>query len=208
MRLPHRAVQAPLASDHSLFSKAGARSRSPTAATNADSLPTASQSQVHSFGQSNSRGIDTHDVASTSHAEQSVGDGEGHSTDYTTRDTGGSNVVAADTVMGHGDAGGSDQNDATASAGSAAVGANLAAESEAEDLSTMVQPPSAQEHALPQEHDVRQWQQLVRDPFALLMHLFALTQSPQDSADPDGGATESAALASAGDRVRAFQASG
>lgn len=210
LRLPHRAIQAQLPSDHSLFSKAAAKSLSfaPTASTDADSLPTASQSQAHSLGQSDSRGTHTGDVASTSHAGQSVGDGEGHSTDYLTRDTGGSNTVAANTVMGHGDAGSVDQTAATASAGSAAVGAHSAAGSEAEGLSTMLQPPSAQEHASPQERHVTQWQQLVRDPFALLMHLLALTQSPQESADPDRGASVSAALAAAGDRVTAFQASG
>lgn len=194
MRLPHRAPQAQLPSDHSLFSEAGARP--PTASTNADLLPSTSQSQMHSGGQGDSRGIATSDVASTSHAGPSAADGEGHSTDNATpgsRDTGGSNSVAADTAMGHGSAGSVHHNEATASVGSAAVGAQSAGEI------------GAAEGALPQERHMTPWQQLVRDPFALLMDMLALTQSPQESAGPERGTSVSATAA---DRVTAFQASG
>lgn len=71
--------------------------------------------------------------------------------------------------------------------------------------------PDAQTQAGQQEqqHLVTSWQQLIRDPFALLIHLLAFVQSPVESADFDRGASVAAAVAAvaAGDRVKVFQAS-
>lgn len=94
-------------------------------------------------------------------------------------------------------------------ADAAALGERQAAQDEAEAMQMPgdMWQPEVQAHGGQQEqqHHVTWWRRLVRDPFALLMHLLAFTHSPSQLADSDRGA--SAAAAAAGDRVKVFQAS-
>ena len=171
-------------------------------------------------------------VASTSQSGRRGAHDEEHSTDGHTLPSRESAATAPDTVMSHGDAGSDDFNAANVSAegaqqadGFSEIGAraaylaylrdqlaDLGEDQSVEDLVLdSIWQLDAQTHAghPEQKQLVKEWQQLVRDPFALLMHLLAFVQCPQDSTDPDRGATVSAvsAAAAAGDRVKAFQAS-
>ena len=231
--LQQRATQVQQPSHHSLFSTAVGKPSpaAPTASAQAEPLPTASLLPVNSttsLARSNSRGISSHNVASTSQAGLCTGNGEGQSRDDHPPDStasAGSSGAVIGTGMSHGNTS-SDHPDATTNpssdttavvapaAHSAALGAHQAGEGEAEEVgvprSSWQPETQTQAGQLEQEQLVRAWQQLVRDPFALLVHLLAFIQPPQDSPDGDGGESVSAAsaAAAAGDRVQVFQASG
>ena len=187
-----------------------------------------------SLRHSSSRGISSNNVASASQAGHSAANGEGQGTDDHTSENRagvGSNPTATDTIISQEGASSEDPDAGNASAdtaavdeqqaaGFAAVRAQIAADAAAlgvqlsaeDEVEASWMPggrwqPEVPTHGGQQEqaHLVRWWQRLVRDPFALLMHLLAFTHPPPESADSDRGA--SAAAAAAGDRVMVFQAS-
>ena len=235
MSLQQRSTQFQQPSGHSLFSRAGGRppSPAPAASAAADPLPLASHAQANSESSlecGDSRDTSCNNVASTSQSGRRGAHDEEHSTNGHTLPS--RESAAPDTVMSHGDAGNDDFDAANVSAegaqqadGFSELGAraaylaylrdqlaDLGEDQSVEDLVLdSIWQLDAQTHAghPEQKQLVKEWQQLVRDPFALLMHLLAFVQCPQDSTDPDRGATVSAvsAAAAAGDRVKAFQAS-
>ena len=218
MRLKQRATRPQPPSKHALFSTAEGTPQPPAPAepARADPHPTNSHSKINSeTGLAHSDSRNGSCVATTSETSRGRADAEGYTNDHpvvSSANAGGdaNASLGTDAVMSHGDAKSVD-DEGVDMEGTASVGAQLAA-----DNMVQTEPDTswqAEAHAVQQKQAqlLRSWQEVMKDPFALLMHLFALTQSSQQSAGSHRAASESvasAAAAAAEDRLTVFQVSG